>query len=631
MDIPQIYTVGRKTLYEINNLLHLSNRNKNQDNARQIEDELRTKYKYSGEYDTRYIREFLKVYNLSEENDELNNDIKEIALSNLLDNTTNTYHVDAEKYNQLRNPHYLQEIRQSIVTHNNANNTIDEYIDYRYKTFYEDDIFEADDDKLIELSGIMGLPPSDDRDTVINQIIKELITRYHYFGDYNMDFIDTFIQLYSGAFFDGEEGVKCQIKLDSLVSNDNYFGIEPIEGNKYYMDLQAYQILHDATYLDDVAKLLPEELKRYGYTSDTEDSLTNKETLTIKENNTSNEILPNHKMTQRQIKQLPQYQTKRSAKSKVGMTDLARIVLDMQRDFKRVANALSVQGAQSIVNKHNEQSPNSQWKLEHKDFNGDNIPDIVIMNDKDQPIIVNGWTTKRSDYPARYQYYNKYPTADERKEHPYSTYKHDELYGYQYDDENHNMHLRGNITGYNKNAFPNNWKLGNYNVHTKPRSRLSAYQRFQRYVLKERLDFMIQRLVEANAVPVDDSGNMKDKLKIIAKLTAYLWNKWIIKTVADRYGVGPDDKNFVKFKNKPEGKSEIDSTVTAFYYHMNETNDNWSEQQRAELEEQFMNDIADKLEQIAKHVETLEEHHYARMEGVHNAHNNDDEGEFDEY
>ena len=131
-----------------------------------------------------------------------------------MDNKTNTYHVDAEKYNQLRNPHYLQDIRQSIVTHNNANNTIDEYINYRYKTFYEDDIFEADDDKLIELNGIMGLPPCEDRDTVINQIINELIARYHYFSDHNMDFIDTFIQLYSGAFFDGVEG---QIKLDSLV------------------------------------------------------------------------------------------------------------------------------------------------------------------------------------------------------------------------------------------------------------------------------------------------------------------------------------------------------------------------------------------------------------------------------
>ena len=67
--------------------------------------------------------------------------------------------------------------------------------------------------------------------------------------------------------------------------------------------------------------------------------------------------------------------------------------------------------------------------------------------------------------------------------------------------------------------------IGNYNVHTKPRARLSSYQRFQRYFLNKRLDFIIEQLVSANAVPVDDNGNMKDKLKIIAKITVYLWNK----------------------------------------------------------------------------------------------------------
>ena len=44
IDIPQIYTVNRNKLYEINKLLHLSNRNMNQYNAKQIIKELREQY-----------------------------------------------------------------------------------------------------------------------------------------------------------------------------------------------------------------------------------------------------------------------------------------------------------------------------------------------------------------------------------------------------------------------------------------------------------------------------------------------------------------------------------------------------------------------------------------------------------
>ena len=62
---------------------------------------------------------------------------------------------------------------------------------------------------------------------------------------------------------------------------------------------------------------------------------------------------------------------------KIGMNDLAHIVLDLRRDFKKVSKALSLEGAQDIVNKHNAKS-NNQWTAEHKDVNGDNIPDIVI-------------------------------------------------------------------------------------------------------------------------------------------------------------------------------------------------------------------------------------------------------------
>ena len=109
-DIPQIYTVKNRTLSEINQLLNLKNRRSNQDNARQIINKLLEHYDYEGEYDTRYIREFLKIYNMSVTN-ELDRYIRELKLENIK-NTNDKYHIDEDKYNQLRNPHYTDEVTQ---------------------------------------------------------------------------------------------------------------------------------------------------------------------------------------------------------------------------------------------------------------------------------------------------------------------------------------------------------------------------------------------------------------------------------------------------------------------------------------------------------------------------------------
>ncbi|KAK8881866.1 hypothetical protein M9Y10_044502 [Tritrichomonas musculus] len=79
------------------------------------------------------------------------------------------------------------------------------------------------------------------------------------------------------------------------------------------------------------------------------------------------------------------------ATSKKGMNELARIVLDLQRDVKRVAKAISPQGAQEMVEQHNakyQDKPQSQWRFQHADANGDNIPDVVIRNANNEPLYV---------------------------------------------------------------------------------------------------------------------------------------------------------------------------------------------------------------------------------------------------
>ena len=125
-DIPQIYTVKSRTLTDINRLLHLSNRRSNQDNARQIIQALQEKYAYEGDYDTRYIREFIKIYNAKIHN-ELDGYIRQIKLD-YIKNANDNYYIDYDKYNQLINPQHNEEITQqaeNILHQNHIEDSID--------------------------------------------------------------------------------------------------------------------------------------------------------------------------------------------------------------------------------------------------------------------------------------------------------------------------------------------------------------------------------------------------------------------------------------------------------------------------------------------------------------------------
>ena len=618
-DIPQIYQVKQKSLFHIMELLNLPHKRSNQDNVKQIIKELQENCDYVGEYDTRYILEFLDIYFMTY-NNKYDEYIRSITLEYIM-NDDNKYYINENIYNRIITPEFIDAVKQ-IAENMVQQERIDEYIESL--DVNEHDIFNANINTLNELNSELGLEQCNNVQTAWNQIITKLITHYHYFGEYNIDYIYEFIILYSTAMFEGEEGIQAQIKLNSLVTNDDLIDID-IEGDKHYMDKQSYQILHDEHYLKDVDKLTSEEIEKQ-----------NEYQNYVNQNDEQNNFLTNKDMTEpprtRQIRQLPEYTRQHSSKSKYGMNELAHLVLDMQRDFKRVTKALSAQGAQEIIDKHNVKSPNSQWKLRHEDVNRDGIPDILILNDKDKPIVVNGWTTKGSNYPEQYQYYKKYPTRDDRKDHPFSTFKRDELYQYQFDDNNPNPHLLGNVKSYNKLAYPDTWKLGRYSVQHKPMTRLSAYKRFQRYILQPRLNYTIEQFITNGIIRLNGNGSFDNKLQILSKLTSYLWNTWILKTIAVKYGKNIDDKDFVKYKTKKEGKQEIDTTVSALYLHLNETNGTaWTPQQRQELENRFMHDLDDKLEQLVRNTNNLTEHHYYDMTGTYNEHNPETEGAFDEF
>ena len=119
-----------------------------------------------------------------------------------------------------------------------------------------------------------------------------------------------------------------------------------------------------------------------------------------------------------------------------SMNALAQIVLDDHRDITRIKNAMSQKGAEDMIKEHNKSErvqkyPNLQWHGHFNDFNNDGYPDVVIHRGpktaedrtcKGAPVIVNGWKTKKSDYPMRQLYFSQYPTAESRKGHKYSAF-----------------------------------------------------------------------------------------------------------------------------------------------------------------------------------------------------------------
>ena len=221
-----------------------------------------------------------------------------------------------------------------------------------------------------------------------------------------------------------------------------------------------------------------------------------------------------------------------SNSTKSGMNELKTIVLDMYKDIKRVSNAIAPQSAARMIEKHNRKNPDAPWRLFKKnpegpddmdnmgDLNEDGIPDVVVLNHRNQPIFINGYTTRRSKWPDDLLYHYGMSTMSPEEKKAYLQANGRQLYngdGTPIVDSKGNPvkvlskkdYLK-NIKGfeyYNMEDAPNPSDVGtikswnetlplwyqsaseskHYKV-TDPRKRQSAYKRFQTYVFKPLFD-----------------------------------------------------------------------------------------------------------------------------------------------
>ncbi len=248
-----------------------------------------------------------------------------------------------------------------------------------------------------------------------------------------------------------------------------------------------------------------------------------------------------------------------ATRSRAGMNDLANIVLNMYRDIKRVTDAIAPQSAAELIRKHNEKSPDHPWYLLKTDPNGpdviencgdlnkDGVPDVVVMDSNNNPVFVNGYTTKRSNWPNDALYYSTLPTKEDRKQakrdhgrqllnesgepilnskgEPIYIYSKkdflDEYKGIEYQSPNNtdDMSSVGNIISTNSQNLPG-WYLAAADKYkyTEPK-RLSAFKRYQTYIFKQLFSDACDRLEDIDHITLTG----QQKMMLFAKLSSAYW------------------------------------------------------------------------------------------------------------
>ena len=135
----------------------------------------------------------------------------------------------------------------------------------------------------------------------------------------------------------------------------------------------------------------------------------------------------------------------------------------------------------------NPKGGNNNYTSENKDIDGDKIPEFLVKKG-DKIIAVNGYTTKKSDFPFKREYYERYPSAKLRKNHKYSDFIKDDYYGPTYSADGSSI-TKWSGTDPTTDEFKRKYK--NFNTH-RPRP-LSTYQAFSKYIVGPacKLAFMV--------------------------------------------------------------------------------------------------------------------------------------------
>lgn len=243
---------------------------------------------------------------------------------------------------------------------------------------------------------------------------------------------------------------------------------------------------------------------------------------------------------------------------KPGMEQLANIVVNLQRDVKRLKKLQSLQGVKDFVSEKGVDRNGRPWKFDIKDPNHDGIPDYFVYDRDGNLKYVNGYTTTQSDWAYRQQYmddrYVKKKNNEEPTWHSMKEYVHD-VYRPQYGEDYQT------ITNYagNYEALDNKLKARGL-TPKKPRN-LTPMQAFTKYLTTPSINYFIEKFKLS-----------RNQINFI-KINSQLWNNVVVYPILYNLGVDVNDvkrvqsvKKDKKFKAlmKQVVKDLIDSKNGAF-------------------------------------------------------------------
>ena len=119
-----------------------------------------------------------------------------------------------------------------------------------------------------------------------------------------------------------------------------------------------------------------------------------------------------------------------------GYDDLVNIIAGLQKDVKKINQCITLQGAQEYVNAVDKAGKRirNNWSAHEEDITGpngkpDGIKEVFVCDAKGNLKVINGYGLGKTKYPIRKAYRTKYPTKEDRAEHPFTQFKQD-LYGF---------------------------------------------------------------------------------------------------------------------------------------------------------------------------------------------------------